>query len=96
MKPPAQVYMPSTRHYTDAIEKYEYGGRYQVYKVNNWGYLRWASSRIYLSETMANVYLEIRPSESCDSFEVCYRQFKIAEIDAAAQTLLSESVSEIV
>lgn len=95
MKPPAQVYMPSTRQYTDAIEKYEYDGRYQVYKVNNWGYLRWASSRIYLSETMANVYLEIRPSESFDSFEVCYRQFKIAEIDAATQTLLSRKISRL-
>lgn len=36
MKTPAQVYIPSTRHYTDKIEKYEYSGRYQVYKVNNW------------------------------------------------------------
>jgi transposase InsO family protein len=95
MKPPAQVYIPSTRQYTDAIERYEYDGSYQVYKVNNWGYLRWASSRIYLSETMADVYLEIRPSESRDSFEVCYRQFKIAEIDAATQTLLSRKISRL-
>ena len=95
MKPPAQVYMPSTRLYTDAIARYEYDTSCQVYKVNNWGYLRWASSQIYLSETMANAYLEIRPSQSCDSFEVYYRQFKIAEIDAATQTLLSRKISRL-
>jgi len=95
MKPPAEIYMPSTRQYKDAIERYEYSGQYQVYKVNNWGYLRWASSRIYLSETMANAYLEIRPSECDDSFVVCYRQFKIAQIDAATQTLLSRKISRL-
>lgn len=95
MKPPAQVYTPSTRQYTDEIEKFEYSGHYQVYKVNNWGYLRWASSRIYLSETMANTYLEIRPSECSDSFIVCYRQFKIAQIDAVTQTLLSRKISRL-
>ena len=95
MKPPAQVYIPSTRLYTDVVARYDYDGSCQVYKVNNWGYLRWASSRIYLSETMANAYLEIRPSQSRDSFEVCYRQFKIAEIDAATQTLLSRKISRL-
>ena len=95
MKPPAQVYIPSTRLYTDVVARYDYDGSCQVYKVNNWGYLRWASSRIYLSETMANAYLEIRPSQIRDSFEVCYRQFKIAEIDAATQTLLSRKISRL-
>ena len=95
MKPPAEVYTPSTRQYKDTIEKFEYSGHYQVYKINNWGYLRWASSRIFLSETMANTYLEIRPSESSDSFAVCYRQFKIAQIDAASQTLLSRKISRL-
>lgn len=95
MKPPAQVYVPSTRQYNDAVDKYEYSGLYHVRKVNNWGYLRWEPGRVYLSETMADTYLEIRPSEYDDSFAVCYRQFKIAQIDAASQTLLSRKISRL-
>lgn len=95
LKPPAQVYVPSTRIYRDTPDKFEYSGLYPVRKVNNWGYLRFDAVRVYLSETMADTYLEIRPRDSDSSFIICYRNFKIAEIDADSEKLLNRKISRL-
>lgn len=95
LRTPAQVYVPSMRNYRDEPDKFEYSGIYPVRKVNNWGYLRFEPVRVYLSETMADTYLEIRPAEDSDSFIVCYRNFKIAEVDAAAKKLLNRKISRL-
>lgn len=89
---PAEVYVRSEREYPEHIPPYTYGGAYRVVKVNNWGYLRFDTVRVYLSETMADTYLEIRPTGE-DTFAVCYRNYKIAEVDAAGQRLLDRRVS---
>lgn len=95
LKSPAQVYVPSERIYRDEPDKFEYSGLYPIRKVNNWGYLRFEPVQVYLSETMANTYLEIRPGCSDDSFLICYRQFKIAEIDAASKKLINRKISRL-
>lgn len=91
MKCPAEVYRLSEREYTGAISTYEYEGIYRVIKVNNWGYLRFDQIEVYLSETMANTYLEIRAAEG-DKFQVFYRNYRIAEIDAVEKKLLNRKI----
>ena len=94
MRCPADIYIPSTREYPKKILPYEYSGVYRMIKVNNWGYLRFDDIRVYLSETMADTYLEIRPSEN-DLFLVCYRNYQIAEIDAVTGTLLNRRIARL-
>ena len=78
MRCPADVYIPSQITYTDEVPKFEYGGEYHVIKVNSWGYVRFASWQIYLSETMINEYIEFRPNPLEDSFFVFFLNFKFA------------------
>lgn len=70
MRTPAEVYTPSEREYKEQVPQYEYSGIHHIIKVNNWGYLRYDRFQVYLSETMANVRLEIRANQYGDSFIV--------------------------
>lgn len=92
MKRPADVYIPSDRVYDGVIKPYEYSGEFRVIKVNNWGYLRFDNIRVYLSETMADTKLEVRPAKG-NVFEIYYRNFKIAEINAETGKLLNRRIS---
>jgi len=96
MRTPAEVYTPSEREYKEQVPQYEYSGIHHIIKVNNWGYLRYDRFQVYLSETMANVRLEIRANQYGDSFIVCYRNFKIAEIDADTGKLITGCVPDFV
>lgn len=91
MKCPADVYISSPRKYPEHISDYEYSGAYSLIKVNNWGYLRFDSVRVFLSESMADTKLEVRKAEN-DIFAVCYRNFRIAEIDAVTGKLLNRQI----
>lgn len=95
MKCPADVYTASTRKYPEKIRDYEYSGAYPLIKVNNWGYLRFDNIRVYLSETMADTRVEIHAVEG-DIFEVYYRNYRIAQIDAAEKKLLNRHISRAV
>lgn len=95
MKCPADIYIPSKRIYTDKVEKYEYSGQYHVIKVNSWGYVRFDKWQIYLSETMIGEYIEFRPNPLGDSFDACYRNFKIAEFSALNGRLLNRKISRL-
>lgn len=95
MKCPAEVYTPSSRTYSDKIDKYEYGGQHHVIKVNSWGYVRFDKWQVYLSETMINEYIEFRPNPLGDSFVACYRNFKIAEFDVNTGKLLNRKISRL-
>jgi transposase InsO family protein len=88
---PSDVYVPSTRKYCEKVDPYNYDGT--TYKVNNRGYLRFANFQVYLSETMANTVLEIRESSSQDAFNIYFRNFKIAKIDAQEGKLKSRKIS---
>ena len=95
MKCPAEVYIPSSRAYSDEVSPYEYGGQFHVIKVNSWGYARFDKWQVYLSETMINEYIEFRPNPHGDSFVVCYRNFKIAEFDTLSGKLLNRKISRL-
>lgn len=95
MKCPAEVYIPSSRAYSDEVSPYEYGGQFHVIKVNSWGYARFDKWQVYLSETMINEYVEFRPNPHGDSFVVCYRNFKIAEFDTLSGKLLNRKISRL-
>ena len=95
MRSPAQIYVPSQREYRDEVSKYEYGGQFRVIKVNNWGYVRFDRFQIYLSETMANEYIEFRPNPHGDSFVACYRNFSIAEFDICSGKLIHRRISRL-
>lgn len=86
---PAQIYTPSQRAYQVKVMPYEYSSRYKKYRINNWGYLRFASYQIYISETFSDTYVQLRPYDGEDLALVCYRNFVIAKIDLNNGELLS-------
>ena len=90
-KTPAEIYTPSERTYSEKVLKYDYDGHTR--KVNNKGYLRFAHWQIYLSETMADTILEIAGNAIGDSFNIYFRNFKIAEIDANEGKLINRKIS---
>ena len=95
MKTPAEVYAPSSREYIEKIRPWEYGGQYHVIKVNNWGYIRFADFQVYLSETMIGERVEFRPSPNGETFLVCFRNYIIAEYNAADGKLLSRFIRRL-
>ena len=94
MRCPADVYIPSERKYPDTIKSYEYSGLHRVLKVNFKGYLRFDSKVFYLSESMVGAELELR-SEGAEFASLCYRNYKIAEIDLRTEQLLNRRISRL-
>ena len=95
MRRPSDIYVPSTRTYSDRVDKYEYSGQYHVIKVNNWGYVRFGGRQIYLSETMIDEHIEFRPNHNRDTFIACYRNFAIGEFDVHTGKLLHRKIWRI-
>ena len=95
MQCPAAVYEPSKRVYTGIIEPYEYSGDFKIIKVNSWGYVRFNNWQIYLSETMINEFVEFRPNPLGDSFDVCFRNFKIASFSTDNGKLINRHISRL-
>jgi hypothetical protein len=86
---PVQIYKPSQRAYQEQVMPYEYGSEHRVYKINNWGYVRFAHHQTYISQTFKDTYVQLIPYESEDSVMVCYRNFVIAKIDVTNGELMS-------
>ncbi len=95
MKCPSDIYIPSERTYYDQVEKYEYSGQHHIIKGNSWGYVRFGGWQIYLSETMANEYIEFRPNPNGDTFIACYRNFAIAEFDVHTGKLIHRKIQRL-
>ena len=93
MKTPASVYVPSTREYYEP-KPYEYDEGAKLYKVNNWGYLRFGSLCLFLSESMADTRVELRFEEN-EKISVIYRNFIIATIDAVGGKLLNRHIRRL-
>lgn len=93
MKTPASVYQSSSRSYFEP-KPFEYDQGAKLIKVNNWGYLRYGPIQIYLSETMRDTRLEIRPDDN-DTFLVIYRNYKIARIDAVSKKLINRHIRKL-
>lgn len=93
MKPPATVYRPSQKKYEEP-KPFEYNQGARLVKINNWGYLRFGPIQVYLSETMADTYMEIRPSKN-DTFLVIYRNYKIATVDAVEKKLVNRHIRRL-
>lgn len=91
MKCPADIYISSDRKYPEKIYSYEYSGIYRMVKINNWGYIRFDKISLFLSETMCDTRVEVRPANN-DTFDVYYRNYRIAQIDAANGVLLNRFV----
>lgn len=93
MKTPASIYTSSTRPYYDP-KPYVYEEGAKLIKVNNWGYLRFGSFQLFLSEAMADTKVEIRFAED-ETFSVIYRNYKIASIDAIEGKLLNRHIRRL-
>ena len=91
MRCPADIYIPSERKYPDKIKPYEYSGMHRILKVNYKGYLRFDSKVFYLSETMIGAELELR-LDGGPFASLCYRNYKIAEVDLATEQLLNRRI----
>jgi transposase InsO family protein len=85
---PAQIYTSSQRPYQEKVLPYEYSSQYRVYKINNWGYIRFASYQTYISQTFRDTYVQLIPYDVDDSVLVCYRNFVIAKLDVTNGELL--------
>ena len=94
MRCPADVYIPSERKYPNRVQSYPYSGMHRILKVNYKGYLRFDSKVFYLSETMAGAELELR-KENDTSAVLCYRNYRIAEIDLWTEQLRSRRISRL-
>lgn len=93
MKTPASVYTDSKRQFSEPKPfTYDIGAR--LVKVNNWGYLRFGPIQVYLSETMKDTYLEIRPGD-LDTFRVIYRNYQIALVDAVDHVILNRHIRKL-
>ena len=96
MRCPGEVYVPSERRFPERIVPFEYGGRFHVRKVNNWGYVRFGPDfQIYLSETMAGEGIEFRPGQEGDVFVACYRNFKIATFSTQNGSLVNRHITRL-
>ncbi len=93
MKTPASVYQPSTREYY-IPKPYVYDAGSKLIKVNSWGYLRFGSVRLFLSEAMAHTYVELRFAQN-DTFWVIYRNYIIATIDAVEGKLVNRHIRRL-
>ena len=93
MKTPASVYVPSQRQY-EKPKEYDYPSDAKMVKINNWGYLRFGPIQLYLSETMKDTYLEVRPGND-DTFRLFYRNYQIAVIDAAEKNLINRHIRKV-
>lgn len=93
MKTPGSVYQPSTRKYYEP-KPYVYDQGARLIKVNNWGYLRFGSIQLFLSEAMADTSVEIRFAED-DKFSVIYRNYIIATVDAVEGKLLERHIRRL-
>lgn len=93
MKTPADIYVPSDRPFFKP-KPYEYDSDARMVKVNNWGYLRFGPVEVYLSETMKNTYLQIRPNVH-DCFDVLYRNYKIACVDPSTNKLIDRHIRKL-
>jgi len=86
---PAQVYTSSTRSYQEKVSPYEYNSQYRLYRINNWGYLRFAGYQIFISGTFKDTLVQLVPTDSEETILVCYRNFIIAKINLTNGELLS-------
>lgn len=93
LKTPASIYRPSTRSYYEP-KPYIYDEGAKLIKVNNWGYVRFGPMQLFLSEAMANAYIEIRIAEN-DTFSILYRNYKIASVDAIEQKLIERHIRRL-
>jgi len=91
-KTPSEVYSPSVREYSETVKPFDYDSSMRFCKVNNWGYLRFMSFNIYLSETFKDTRLGVRESKDGSTFDVIYRNYRIAEINPETATLLNRTV----
>lgn len=93
MKTPASIYQPSTREYC-VPKPYVYDVGAKLSKVNNWGYLRFGPIQLFLSEAMADTYVEIRYGEN-DTFSIIYRNYTVATVDAVEGKLLERHIRRL-
>lgn len=93
MKTPASVYLPSTREYYEP-KPYVYDEGAKLFKVNNWGYLRFGSLRLFLSESMADTRVEVRFAEN-EQILIIYRNYIIATVDAVEGKLLNRHIRRL-
>ena len=95
MKTPAAVYKPSKRELPEKIAAWEYSGEWPTARVNKQGYVRAKPFRFYLSETMAGKTVELRPLEDGEKVAVCYRNYRIATLETAADPLPARAIRRL-
>lgn len=86
---PAQIYRPSQRPYQEKVLPYQYDSQYRMYRINNWGYVRFAHHQVFVSATFRDTHVQLIPCEVEDLVLVCYRNFVIEKIDLISGEVIS-------
>lgn len=81
MKTPSQVYNASQHKFPDRLPEVMFADGGHFCKVNNWGYIRFQGYQIFISESFADTYLQLRAQSDDKTFQVCFGAFVVAHID---------------
>lgn len=90
-KCPGDVYSPSPKPFVEVIPPFDYDPQFRLYRINNWGYLRFAHHQIYISETFRDTDVQLIPLDEEDVAVINYRNFIIAKIDLNDGHMLSRT-----
>lgn len=95
MKAPCRGLYSKRLAATGKIIPWEYGGEYQVIKVNSWGYVHFDKWQICLSQTMIDQCIEFRRNPDRESFSACFRNFRSAELKIENGELIHRKITRL-
>lgn len=81
LKVPGEIYIPSSRKYTEKIQEWEYPSDCEIRKVKSSGYFSFNNQGYFLSEAFAGKEIAIRESHISHCFNLYFRKFCIGRID---------------
>lgn len=87
--PPAQHYTPSPRPYPDRLPVVEYDSDMHVRKVYHQGCIYWRGRLIFISETLANEYVALKPTPIERYYALHFTHLTVAYIDTKTMNVLS-------
>ena len=94
MRPPAEVYKPSTTPFPDKIAEWEYSTGF-VRKVKSTGFLNYKSQGYFLSEAFGDKYIAVVPTDVDGVFNVLYRNYRVACIDLKERCVVSRKICKL-
>jgi hypothetical protein len=87
MQTPSAVYVRSEREYPARVPEPEYGEGMEVRRVQTQGYFSWKHRYVFLSETLGNEVIGLRPVDE-RFYDIYFAAFPIGRLDSYKQKVL--------